>query len=176
MEHLLLSSTIFYCLHQLLMAALLLVCLIHQICWQCWHHWEILGARTMQTNAKAGCTCETLHETLHETLQEGKSPWNPLGIRSDFPWNPPLIPYGSPWIMDHSLRARLRFDEAKPRDWTSYKHVGTPVLHSNLRLSGCERSPTLHRYAQICTDDIRWYDDVWRSVMQMCEIWVPIKS
>ena len=121
--YLLLSSTIFYCLHQLLMAALLLVS---------------LGARTMQTNAKAGCTCERLQETL---LQKG----NPLGI----PLESEVI---SLWMVSSSpglwWGLTKRLDQLQTRRDSSTSLQPQAVKGHQL----C---------TQLCTDDRWWCDELW---------------
>ena len=91
-------------------------------------------------------------------------------------WRIPMIPQKIPVnplsLVSSWSPAGLRFDEAKPRDWTSDKDVGTPVLHSDLGQFG-QWSPM-----QIGTDRHGSSKMMWWSgwfVMQNV-IWVPIKS
>ena len=125
-DSLLVSSTIFYYLAQLVSSICVCISFSWLLYWWCvWmcliHHW---GHAQYKLTPRLDAPAKRCRKPL-------ESPWNPLGI---------------PDPRSLTVRARLRFNEAKPRDWTSYEHVGTPVLHSNL---GCERSQQMTQMIQM---------------------------
>lgn len=163
------SSTIFYYL--LLFASASHGCSIAgvfdppKICWQCWHHWEHAQCKLTPRLDAPAKRCKKRCFRREIPLE---SRWNPLGIQSDFPMD-------FPWIDPHGLipmDCYGSFSASSPGLWWGLtKRLDQLQTRRDSSTSLQPQAVKGHQLC-ICTDDMM----MWRTVMQMCEIWVPIKS